>query len=142
MNIKPIKTEADYEKALLAVERLWGSEPNTAKGDKLDVLITLIEAYERDQHPISPPDPVEAIKFRMDQLGLTRKDLEAYLGSRGRVSEILNYKRDLSITMIRELHSQLDIPLESLVLKSKGDSSGPIGRVRRDEQCVNLPKDS
>ena len=88
MNIKPIKTESDYEKSLLEVERLWGAEPNTSKGDKLDVLITLVEAYERDHYPISPPDPVEAIKFRMDQLGLTRKDLEAYLGSRGRVSVV------------------------------------------------------
>ena len=103
----------------MEVERLWGSEPNTPKGDKLDVLITLVEAYERDHCPISPPDPVEAIKFRMDQLGLSRKDLEAYLGSRGRVSEILNYKRDLSITMIRALHSHLNIPLESLISTSK-----------------------
>lgn len=130
MNIKPIKTESDYEKALLEVERLWGAEPNTSKGDKLDVLITLVEAYERDHHPISPPDPVEAIKFRMDQLGLTRKDLEAYLGSRGRVSEILNYKRDLSITMIRELHSHLDIPLESLVSKPKIITNGSSGRAK------------
>jgi HTH-type transcriptional regulator / antitoxin HigA len=130
MNIKPIKIEADYDQALLEVERLWGSEANTPKGDKLDILITLVEAYERDHYPISPPDPVEAIKFRMDQLGLSRKDLEAYLGSRGRVSEILNYKRDLSITMIRELHSHLDIPLESLVLKSKNVASGARGRVK------------
>ena len=114
----------------METERLWGSEPNTPKGDKLDILITLVEAYERDHYPISPPDPVEAIKFRMDQLGLTRRDLEAYLGSRGRVSEILNYKRELSITMIRELHSHLDIPLESLVSKPKNITSGSSGRAK------------
>lgn len=130
MNIKPIKTESDYENTLSEIDRLWGAEPSTPKGDKLDILITLVEAYERDHYPISPPDPVEAIKFRMDQLGLNRKDLEAYLGSRGRVSEILNHKRDLSITMIRELHSHLDIPLESLVSKPKNITSDSSRRAK------------
>ena len=128
MNIKPIKTVTDYEDALSEIDRLWGAESSTPKGDKLDILITLVEAYERDHYPISPPDPVEAIKFRMDQLGLSRKDLEGYLGSRGRVSEILNHKRDLSITMIRQLHAHLDIPLESLVSIPKNITSDSNGR--------------
>lgn len=128
MNIKPIKTVTDYEDALSEIDRLWGAESSTPKGDKLDILITLLEAYERDHYPISPPDPVEAIKFRMDQLGLSRKDLEGYLGSRGRVSEILNHKRDLSITMIRQLHAHLDIPLESLVSIPKNITSDSNGR--------------
>ena len=130
MNIKPIKTESDYENALSEIDRLWGAESSTPRGDKLDILITLVESYERDHYPIGPPDPVEAIKFRMDQLGLSRKDLEAYLGSRGRVSEILNHKRDLSITMIRQLHSQLDIPLESLVFSPKNITSDSSGRAK------------
>jgi len=94
MNIKPIKNRDDYEATLATIEKLWGAEPDTPKGDKLDVLITLVEAYERENYPIDPPDPIEAIKFRMEQLNLSRKDLESYIGSRGRVSEILNRKRD------------------------------------------------
>ena len=115
MKIRPIKSEADYAAALAEIERLWGAEPNTAKGDKLDVWIALVEAYERTHHPIDPPDPVEAIKFRMEQMGLSRKDLEASIGSRGRVSEVLNRKRELSLKMIRELHHNFNIPLESLI---------------------------
>ena len=115
MKIRPIKSEADYNGALTEIEKLWGAKPNTAKGDKLDVLLTLIDAYEKEHYPIDPPDPVEAIKFRMEQMGLTRKDLEAFIGSRGRVSEVLNYKRELSLKMIRQLHHNLQIPLESLI---------------------------
>ena len=92
-----------------------GTEPDTPDGDRLDVLIALVEAYETDHQPIAPPDPVEAILFRMEQQGLTRKDLEPILGSRARVSEILNHKRSLSLDMIRKLHRNLHIPLESLV---------------------------
>ena len=115
MNIHPIKTESDYEQALSEVETLWGSEEGSKKGDKLDVLLVLIEHYENEHHSIDPPDPVEAIKFRMEQMNLSRKDLEKYIGPRGRVSEILNRRRALSINMIRNLHSKLHIPLESLI---------------------------
>ncbi len=117
MNIRPIKSEYDYNLALAEIEKLWGAEPNTIEGDKLDVLITLVDAYENEFYPIDPPDPVEAIKFRMEQMGLTRKDLEESIGSRGRVSEILNHKRELSLKMIRQLHNNLKIPLESLIGK-------------------------
>ena len=120
MKIRPIKSEADYNAVLAEIEKLWGAKPNTAKGDKLDVLLTLIDAYEKEHYPIDPPDPVEAIKFRMEQMGLTRKDLEAFIGSRGRVSEVLNYKRELSLKMIRQLHHHLHIPLESLIGRSTG----------------------
>ena len=115
MNIVPIKTTRDYDHALRRIERLMDAKPGTKNGDELDVLTTLVEAYEAKHHALCPPDPVEAIKFRMDQLGLTRKDLEAMLGGRGRVSEILTKKRGLSLEMIRRLHRELHIPLEGLV---------------------------
>jgi HTH-type transcriptional regulator/antitoxin HigA len=114
MNIRPIKTEADYDKALEEADRLWGSKPGSANGDRLDVLLILIEAYEAKHHAIDPPDPVEAIKFRMEQMNLTRKDLEPLIGPRGRVAEVINRRRPLSLTMIRNLHQTLHIPLESL----------------------------
>jgi HTH-type transcriptional regulator/antitoxin HigA len=94
---------------------LWGAEPDTPKGDRLEILMILVEAYETKHHSINPPDPIDAILFRMEQQGLTRKDLEPILGSRSRVSEVLNRKRTLSLEMIRSLHKQLNIPLESLV---------------------------
>ena len=115
MEIRPIKTEQDYDAALAEVEALWGAETDTPEGDKLDVLITLIEAYEARHHPIVPPDPVEAILFRMEQAGLQRKDLEPYIGHSGRVSEVLNHKRPLTLEMIRRLWTGLHIPLESLI---------------------------
>ena len=115
MEIRPIKTEQDYDAALAEVESLWGAEADTPEGDKLDVLITLIEAYEAKHHPIAPPDPVEAILFRMEQAGLQRKDLEPYIGHSGRVSEVLNHKRPLTLEMIRKLWTGLHIPLESLI---------------------------
>jgi len=119
MDIQPINTEKDYEQSLAEIEMLWGAELGTPKGDKLDVLLVLVEDYENKHHQISPPDPVEAIKFRMEQMNLTRKDLEPYIGSRGRVSEILNYRRGLSLSMIRNLHSKLSIPLECLINDAK-----------------------
>ena len=118
MNIHPIKTESDYESALAGIERLWGAPEGTEAGDELDVLLVLVEDYENKHHPIDPPDPIEAIKFRMEQMNLSRKDLEKIIGSRGRVSEVLNRRRGLSLTMIRSLHSNLSIPLESLILKT------------------------
>ena len=119
--IKPIRSEADYEEALSEVERLWGAPSGTLDGDRLDVLATLIDAYEDEHHSIDPPDPIEAIKFRMEQQGLTRKDLEAIIGTRTRVAEILNRRRGLSITMIRRLHEKLGISAEVLIRPSRVD---------------------
>lgn len=117
--LKPIRSEADYEAALARVERLWGAKAGTPEGDRLDVLATLVDAYESEHHPMDPPDPVEAIKFRMEQQGLTRRDLEAIIGTRTRVAEILNRKRGLSIAMIRRLHERLGIPAEVLIRPSR-----------------------
>jgi HTH-type transcriptional regulator/antitoxin HigA len=119
MDIQPIKTEKDYDAALQLIEELWDSEEGTAEGDRLDILITLVDAYELINHPIYPPDPVAAIEFHMDQNELTRADLETYIGTRARVSEVLNRKRGLSIEMIRSLHEGLGIPLESLIARPK-----------------------
>ena len=115
MNIQPIKNENDYDKALAEVEMLWGAEIGTDNGDKLDILLILVEDYENKHHQIAQPDPISAIKFRMEQMNLTRKDLEPYIGGRGRVSEVLNNRRGLSLNMIRNLHRNLSIPLESLI---------------------------
>jgi HTH-type transcriptional regulator / antitoxin HigA len=115
MEIKPIRTEADYEAALAEVERLWGAEPGTPDGDRFEVLFTLVEAYEEKQYPILPPDPVEAIKYFMESRGLERRDLEPYIGPGGRVSEVLNRKRPLTLAMIRKLNAGLGIPAEVLI---------------------------
>jgi HTH-type transcriptional regulator/antitoxin HigA len=119
-DIKPIRTKRDHEAALAEVERLWGSKLGTPEGDRLDVLATLIDAYENEHYPMDPPDPIEAIKFRMEQQGLTRKDLEPLIGTRTRVAEVLNRKRNLSIGMIRRLHQRLGIPAEVLIQPSRG----------------------
>jgi HTH-type transcriptional regulator / antitoxin HigA len=121
--IKPIRDEADYEAALAEVGRLWGARSGTPEGDRLDVLATLIDAYESEHHPIDPPDPIEAIKFRMDQQGLTRKDLEGILGSRTRIAEVLNRRRGLSINMIRRLHEKLGISPEVLIRPSRAGAA-------------------
>jgi len=115
MNIKPIKTEADYEAALMRVGELMEAQADTPEGDELDILAALIEHYEAKHYPIDAPDPIEAIKFRMEQYGLKDKDLVQYIGRSGRVSEVLNYKRKLTLTMIRKLHAGLNIPTKSLV---------------------------
>lgn len=115
MNIHPVKTEKDYRKTLRRIDGLMDAIPNTEAGDELDVLVTLVEAYERDHFTINTPDPVEAILFRMEQMGLNRKALEPFLGGRSRVSEVLNRKRSLSMSQIRKLHDGLDIPLENLI---------------------------
>ena len=114
MNIKPIKTEKDYKKAIKRLEEIFDSRPGTNEGNELDILGILIEKYEDEHYPVSPPDPIEAIKFRMEQMGYQQKDLAEIMGSKGRVSEILNRKRKLSLEMIRNLHEKLNIPLESL----------------------------
>lgn len=113
---KPIRNEADYETALAEVERLWGAKSGTPRSDRLDVLATLIEAYEERQYPMNP---IEAIKFRIEQQGLTRKDLEAMIGTRTRIAEVLARKRRLSIAMIRRLHEKLGIPAEVLIQPSR-----------------------
>jgi HTH-type transcriptional regulator/antitoxin HigA len=117
--LKPIRSAADYERALADLERLWGAESGTADGDRLDVLATLIDAYEAEHEPIDPPDPIEAIRFRMEQQGLTRKDLGRFIGTRTRVAEVLNRKRGLSIAMIRRLHEGLGIAAEILIRPSR-----------------------
>jgi HTH-type transcriptional regulator/antitoxin HigA len=114
-DIRPIRTETDYRKALAEIETLWGAKRGTPKGDRLDVLAILIDAYEAEHYPMDPPDPVEAIKFRMESQGLTRKDLEPLIGTRTRVAEVLNRKRSLSIGMIRRLHTELGIPADVLI---------------------------
>jgi len=115
MNIQPIKDEKSYDAALERVGQLMDAKPDTPEGDELDILVTLIEAYENKTHPIDAPNPIEAIRFRMDQYGMSYKDLEPYIGRSGRVSEVLNYQRSLSITMIRKLSTGLNIPTESLI---------------------------
>ena len=115
MKIKPIRTDADYEVALKHIEQLWGSSYGSPDGDKLDILVTLVEAYEEEHHPIPPPDPIEAILHYMENHGLSERDLEPYLGSRPSVLEILNRKRSLSLDMIRKLHRGLGIPADILV---------------------------
>jgi HTH-type transcriptional regulator / antitoxin HigA len=114
MRIRPIRTKADYRAALKEVERLWDADPGTAEGDVVDVLTTLIEAYEAEHFPIAAPDPISAIQFMMDQKGLTRRELEPAIGSRGRVSEVLSRKRPLTLPMVRALSSLLDIPTDIL----------------------------
>ncbi|MBK7492573.1 MAG: transcriptional regulator [Nitrosomonas sp.] len=117
MDIKPIKTDADYRAALKEVESLMTAKPNTPEGEKLDIMVTLIEAYERKHFPLDLPDPVEAIKFEMEQKGLTVKDLEPMIGKSNRVYEVLNRKRVLTLRMIQKLHQELGIPAESLIKK-------------------------
>ena len=115
MNIKPIKTKKDHQAALKRVEALWDAKPKTAEGDELDVLVTIIAAYEEIQFAIPDPEPIEAIKFRMDQLGLEDADLKPYIGARSKISEVLNLKRPLSLPMIRRLSDGLKIPAHSLI---------------------------
>ena len=123
MNIKPIKSEQDYQEALSIIDSLMSAKPNTEEMDKLEVLTTLVESYEEQYYKIDAPDPIEAIKFRMEQEGLKQKDLVTIVGSKSRVSEILNKKRKLTIEMIRNLHNQLHIPIESLFLDYKTNSA-------------------
>ncbi len=115
MNIKPIKTEADYNYSIKRIEELWGAKPNTPKGDELDLLATLVEAYEMKHYPITPPDPIDAIKFRMEQMGLTKIELAKHLGSQSRVSEILGRKRELTLKMVRALYKDLKISADVLL---------------------------
>jgi len=115
MDIKPIRSKRDYEAALFAIESLMTAKRNTPEGDRLEVLVTLVEGYERKHFPLDLPDPVEAIKFVMEQRNLTAKDLVPYIGRRNRVYEVLNHKRPLTIAMVWKLHIGLGIPAESLI---------------------------
>jgi HTH-type transcriptional regulator / antitoxin HigA len=115
MEIRPIRTEADYQNALKEVERLFDAAPNTPEFDRLDILSTLVEAYEQLVYPIDLPDPIEAIQYYMEARGWSRRELEACIGSRARVSEILSRKRSLTLEMIRKLHEQLGIPADVLI---------------------------
>ncbi|MCO4320521.1 helix-turn-helix domain-containing protein [Aliidiomarina quisquiliarum] len=115
MHIKPIKTVEDNSAALARIEQLWDAEPNTPEGDELEVLVTLVQAFEEEHYRIEAPDPIEAIKFRMEQQGLEDKDLVPFLGQRSRVTEVLSRQRGLSLAMIRKLNTGLNIPLDCLV---------------------------
>jgi HTH-type transcriptional regulator/antitoxin HigA len=115
MELKPIKTKTAYKEALKEISGLLDAPPGSHEADMLEVLSILVEEYEKEHHPIDPPDPIEAIKFRLEQQGLNRRNLEPYIGSRARVSEVLNRKRPLSVEMIRRLHKGLGIPAEVLI---------------------------
>jgi len=118
MNINPIRNEKDLHNTFLRLDIIFQAEEGTPEFDEMEILVTLIEAYENRYYPITPPDPISAIKFRMEQQGLTSKDLQSFIGSSGRVSEILNRKRPLSLKMIKRLHDGLHIPYESLLADS------------------------
>ena len=115
MEIRPIKTEDDYNSAIQRIEELWGSKRDTPEGDELDLLCTLVESYEMTHYPIAPPDPIDAILFRMEQMGMTKTDMAKYLGSQSRVSEVLNRKRKLTLKMVKSLYKGLKIPAEILL---------------------------
>ena len=115
MELRPIRTQADYKAALKKISSLLEAPVGSKENEMLELLSVLVEAYEEEHHPVDPPDPIEAIKFRMEQMGLTRRDLEPYLGSRARVSEVLNRIRPLSVEMIRRLNAGLGIPAEILI---------------------------
>lgn len=134
MEIKPIRTEEDYRKALKRAGETWDAEPGTPEADELEVLLPLIEDYEEIHYHIAPPDPIEAIKIRMEELGLNRKDLEPCIGSRGRVSDILNRRRPLTLPMIRKLSERLGLPGDVLIMPYPLDSSGA-GQHETEEAC-------
>lgn len=115
MKIKPIKTKRDYDSALKRIDMLFNSKPGTSEGDELEILVTLVEVYEQKHYNIAPPDPIEAIKFRMEQLGLNQSDIAETVGGKNRASEILNGKRELTVKMMRDLHRKYNIPAESLL---------------------------
>jgi HTH-type transcriptional regulator / antitoxin HigA len=115
MEIRPIKTEHDYNTSIRRIEVLWGAKKDTPQGDELDLLVTLVESYEMKHYPIAPPDPVDAIKFRMEQMNMTKADMVQFIGSQSRVSEILNGRRKLTLGMIKSLYKGLKIPAEVLL---------------------------
>lgn len=130
MDVKPIKNESDYDAVLAEIAELMDARLNTPEGDRLDVLVTLVEAYEEKHWRVNPPDPIDAIKARMQQRGLSRSDLEGVIGSKSRVSEVLNRKRPLTIEMIRRLHGKLGIPAEALIQATTRSARRRRGRGR------------
>ena len=124
MNVKPIRTEDDHREALQQIEKLWGAPAGTPRGDRLDVLVTLVEAYEREHHPMEPPDPIDAIRFRLEQLGQDQRALIGVIGSRSRVHEVMNGDRGLSLAMIRRLHEKFGIPAEVLIRPTRKREGG------------------
>ena len=141
MDIKPIKTNEDYQSALEEIDRFFDASPDTPEGDRLEVLVTLVEAYESKRYPTSLPDPIEAIEYHLESRGLSRRDLEPYIGSRARVSEILNRRRPLTLRMIRNLEEGLGIPAEILVQRYDLQSYDRVG-VEEEEQAVPWEKTS
>jgi len=131
MQVSPIKTELDYAAAMRRIEAVWGAAPGTPEGDELDVLVTLAEAYERQNYPIALPDPVEAIKFRLEQEGKDYRALIGVIGQRTRVYEVMRRARPLSLNMIRKLHSQLAIPAEVLIQPARKPARKPARRPSR-----------
>jgi HTH-type transcriptional regulator/antitoxin HigA len=115
MKIRPVKNEDDYNEAIQRIKALWGSKKDTSEGDELDLLVTLVETYEMNHFPIAPPDPIDAIKFRMEQMEMTKTDMAKYLGSQSRVTEILNGKRKLTLKMVKSLYKGLKIPADTLL---------------------------
>ena len=115
MEIKPIRNSADHDRALREIERLWGAKEGTADGDRLEILVTLVDAYESEHFPIDSPDPIEAIRFRLEQQGLDQRALIGVVGSRSRVYEVMHRKRSLSLEMIRRLNERFGIPAEVLI---------------------------
>jgi HTH-type transcriptional regulator/antitoxin HigA len=141
MKVKPIRTAADHEAALRRIEVLWGSAEGTPEGDELDVLVTLAEAYEREHYPVDLPDPIEAIKFRLEQEGKDYRSLVGVIGQRTRVYEVMRRARPLSLNMIRRLHSQLRIPAQVLIQSSaprKRSSSTAAGSARSRHRVRRL----
>ena len=137
MEIRPIRTEKDYEAALIRIEEIFYAEPDTPEGDELEILASLVGTYEKKNYPVGLPDPIEAIKIRMEDLGLERKDLEDAIGSKGRISEILNRKRPLTLPMLQRLSEKLGLPTE--VLAQPYPLAKPVRkerRVRRQEAYV------
>jgi HTH-type transcriptional regulator/antitoxin HigA len=115
MKLKPIRNDRELKRALKRIDELWGAKPGTPKGDELDVLMLIVEKYEEEHYAIPASDPIEAIKFLMEQKGLARKDIEPYIGTSGRVSEVLSGKRNLTLSMIKKLHEGLNIPYDCLI---------------------------
>lgn len=143
MRIRPIRSETDYEEALRRVESLWGATPGTSQGDELDVWVPLIEAYERQHHPIDLPTPIEAISFRLEQQGRDYRSLIGIIGQRTRVYEVMRGARPLSLNMIRRLHGKLGIPAEVLIqstrppkIKAQRAATGRDKRTRRIRRAI------
>ncbi len=137
MDIKPIRNEQDYEAALAEIDRIFDAQPGSEEADRLEILVTLVEAYEARLYAIPLPDPIEAIQYHMERLGLTRKDLEPFIGTRARISEILNRKRPLSLSMIRRLSKGLGISTEVLAqdypVERSQDQAGRTNTRRLDQ---------